>query len=229
MKLAIGERYRNRLEEALCELNVRVLWLPDKPDVEERLAGYADLSIFSGDGVIVACKRIQTLIVNSLTYESVILETSVKQGPIYPMDATLCACSTGKYLIYNPKTADPLIPEQTKLIPIPVNQGYTNCSVCVVSSNAIITADDVIASRAEQVGMDVLKIRPGHIKLDGFDYGFIGGASLLLDTKRIAFTGILSEHPDEARILAFLGKHGLEPVYLTKTPIFDIGGAVALP
>lgn len=229
MRLAIGERYRNQLEEALREQEAQVLWLPDNPDVDERLGGHADLSVFSGDSVIVACKKIYSHIVNSLTCKSVILETSVKQRPIYPMDATLCACSTGKYLIYNPKTADPLIPEQTKLIPIPVNQGYSNCSVCVVSNDAIITADDVIASRAERAGMDVLNIRPGHIKLEGFDYGFIGGASFLLDTGRIAFTGTLSEHPDESRILAFLETHGLEPVFLTKTQIFDIGGAVALP
>lgn len=229
MKLAIGERYRNSLEKELRELNARILWLPDNPDVDKRLAGHADLSVFSESNIIIAENSAYNCIVNSLTCNAVIIESSRKQGPVYPADAALCACSTGKYILYNPKTVDPLIPEHTNLIQIPVNQGYTNCSVCVVSSDAIITADDVIASRADLVGMDVLKIQPGHIKLDGFDYGFIGGASFLLDTNRMAFTGILSDHPDETRILGFLEKHGLEPVYLTKTPIFDIGGAIRLP
>ena len=229
MRLAIGERYRNQLEEALREQEAQVLWLPDNPDVDERLAGHADLSVFSENDIILAANGARAELVNCLTCQTVIIESSRKQGPVYPADAALCACSTGKYILYNPKTVDPLIPEHTNSIPILVNQGYTNCSVCVVSNDAIITADDVIASRARQAGMDVLKIRPGHIKLDGFDYGFIGGAAFLLDPGRMAFTGTLSDHPDEARILAFLGKHGQEPVYLTKTPIFDIGGAVALP
>lgn len=228
MILAIGERYRNRLEKALREQNAQVLWLPDNPDVDERLAGHADLCVFSENNIIIATKEAYSTIVNSLTSEAVKIKSSRNQGPVYPMDAALCACSTGKYILYNPKTVDPLIPKYTNSIPIPVNQGYTNCSVCVISNDAIITADDGIASRAAKEGIDVLKIRYGHIQLEGFDYGFIGGASFLLDTKTIAFTGLLTEHPDEARILAFLEKYGLKPVYLTKTPLFDIGGAVGL-
>lgn len=229
MKLAIGERYRNQLEEALHEQNAQVIWLPDNPDVDERLAGHADLSVFSGDSVVIASNRAYSTIVNFLTCEAVILESARKQGPIYPMDAALCACSTGKYIICNPKTVDPAILEHANATLIPTNQGYTNCVVCVVSNDAIITADNAIASRAEQAGMDVLKIQPGYIKLDGFEYGFIGGASFLLNQNKLAFTGMLSGHPDKDDILAFLKKHNVEPAFLTQTPIFDIGGAVALP
>lgn len=229
MKLAIGGRYRTQLDEALRRHNVEVIWLPDNPNVDERLAGHADLCIFSAGNIVVATKSAYSHIVNQLTSGIQLFESTCTQEPSYPADAALCACCTGKYIICNPKTVDPLILEHANAKLITVNQGYTNCSVCVVSDNAIVTADDVIASRAAQAGMDVLKISPGHINLEGFDYGFIGGASFPLDRNRIAFTGRLSEHPDEARIMAFLEQHDVEPVFLTRTPIFDIGGAVTLP
>lgn len=229
MRLAIGGRYREILEDSLNKCNVSVIWLPDNPDVDKRLAGHADLSVFSGDNIVITSNSARSTIVRGLTNGVITATCSRPQSPIYPADAALCACSTGKYIIYNPKTVDPLIPAHTKLISVPVDQGYTNCSVCVVSNDAIITADEMISFRAEQAGMDVLKLQPGYIKLDGFDYGFIGGASFLLDAKRMAFTGILSGHPDEERILTFLNSHGLEPVYLTKYALFDIGGAIPIP
>ena len=77
--------------------------------------------------------------------------------------------------------------------------------------------------------MDVLQIRPGHIALEGYDYGFIGGASFLLDSNTLAFTGHLDVHPDRDRILDFLRQHGVSAVFLTESPVFDIGGAVRLP
>ena len=77
--------------------------------------------------------------------------------------------------------------------------------------------------------MDVLRIRPGYIELIGYDYGFIGGAAFLINDHTLAFTGALDRHPDKDRILDFLAQHGVQPVFLTEVPIFDIGGAVALP
>ncbi|MCD8117342.1 MAG: hypothetical protein LUE21_09570 [Oscillospiraceae bacterium] len=76
--------------------------------------------------------------------------------------------------------------------------------------------------------MDVLEITPGYIELSGYQYGFIGGASFRLDAHTIAFTGTLDRHPDKMRILSFLAKHSVKPVFLTDRPLFDVGGAVLL-
>lgn len=229
MRLAIGARYRHKLQGALEEHEVQTIWLPDNMDVDDRLAGHADLSIFSAAGTVIAAKGIYPYIANKLTNRVHLLESTLEQHPAYPGDAALCVCHTGKYLIYNPKTADPAIPEHVHSIPIKVNQGYTMCSVCVVADEAIITSDSAISSRALQAGMDVLMISPGSVELDGFDYGFIGGATFLLSKTKLAFTGTLSAHPDQSRILAFLEKHQVKPVFLTNDPIFDIGGAVTIP
>lgn len=230
MTLIIGERYLPKLRESLENQGVSVLWLPDNPDMDSRLAGHADLSVFMPKpGTLVIAKGMRSDIVNILTNRGCRVFFAHEQGKTYPADAGLCLCATGRYTIYNPKTADAVAVSLMTGVPIAVNQGYTKCSVCVVSDDAIITADSAIASRAADAGMDVCQIQPGHILLEGFDYGFIGGASFLLNEKRLAFTGTLEQHPDKERVFAFLAKHGVEPVFLTNEPVFDIGGAVALP
>ena len=89
---------------------------------------------------------------------------------------------------------------------INTTQGYTKCSVCKVSDNAIITADKGIAALAQSNGIDVLRICEGHVKLDGYDYGFIGGASGVFgDT--VYFCGNLDTHPDAKEIVAFEEKN----------------------
>lgn len=230
MTLIIGKRYRPKLEKSLENQGISAVWLPDNPDIDPRLAGHADLSVFMPSaGTLVVAKGIYPHIVNYLTNRGYSVITSHEQGKVYPTDAGLCVCATGRYTIYNPKTVDAAAAPLITGVPIRVSQGYAKCSVCVVADDAIITADSAIASRAADAGMDVCKIQPGHIFLEGFDYGFIGGASFLIDEKHLAFTGTLGQHPDKEHIFAFLAKHGVRPLFLTNEPIFDIGGAVALP
>ena len=109
---------------------------------------------------------------------------------------------------------------------IACKQGYARCSVCVVDENSIITADRGIAAAARKNGIDVLMIRPGFIALDGFPYGFIGGAAFKIAADILSFTGTLDRHPDKAAIEDFLSAKKIKPVYITHYPIFDIGGAL---
>ena len=230
MTLLIGQRYRQKLDAPLADLGADVFWLPDNPDIDPRLSGHADLSVvFPAPKTSVAAQGIYPFIVNYLTYRGYTVTQSGPQGASYPAVAGLCVCVVGRYTIYNSKTVDPLLAPLLTDTRIDVPQGFTKCSVCVVSDEAIITADDVIARRASKAGIDVLHIAPGMIRLEGFDTGFIGGASFLLNEDTLAFTGTLDGHTDKDRITAFLRKHAVRPVYLTKAPVFDIGGAVTLP
>ena len=226
----IGERYRSILEESAARIiRDKILWLPDNPSLDPRLAGHADLSVFTPEGRnVFVGEKIHPLLVNTLTNRgyNIIL---VKQDGSYPDDASLCVCCTGSYTIYSRKTIYPAIRPYLNGVLIDVPQGYTRCSVCIVTHRAIITSDDIIAERAAANDMDVLKIHPGYIVLEGFPYGFIGGASFLIDSSTLALTGTLENHPDRDAIEAFLRKHCVRPVYLTKNQIFDIGGAVTLP
>lgn len=106
-----------------------------------------------------------------------------------------------------------------------VRQGYTRCSVCKLSENAIITADIGVANAVRQDGIDALVISPGHILLKGCDYGFIGGASFTYKNT-VYFFGRAEDHPDFQRMSDFAKKHSVDLVSLSENPLYDIGGAV---
>lgn len=229
MTLLIGERYRPKLAQGLAAQGIDVFWLPDNAALDPRLAGHADLSVFvCKDRAVVAESLTSAFprIVNYLTNRGYKAVRSGRQGQAYPTDAGLCVCRTGRYTIYNPGTADPAVLEMLDGVPVRVSQGYAKCAVMVVDDHSIVTADAGVSRAAKNAGMDVLDIAPGHIVLDGYGYGFIGGASFIINDHAVVFTGRLDDHPDKDRILTFLAEHGKKPVFLTDDPIFDIGGAI---
>ncbi len=108
-----------------------------------------------------------------------------------------------------------------------VNQGYTKCSTLVLSNNAIITADETIYKAALNNSINVLKISPGYIYLQGADYGFIGGCSGVIgDT--VYFFGDINTHPESMKITEFITKQGMSYVSLNKGIMKDIGGFICL-
>ena len=199
----IGEKYREKLETGLLRAGADVIWLPDNPSLDPRLSGHADLSVcFVPPNMIVAAQSEYDYIVNKLTNYNFKTIRSSKQEAFYPKCAGLCVCLSGRYVICNDKTVDPVLMPLLSEPRINVPQGFTNCAICMVRDDALITSDDIIAQKAEQNGLDVLKITPGMIELPGYDYGFIGGASAKLSDHSIAFTGKLDEHIDYGRIMA---------------------------
>jgi hypothetical protein len=227
MRLLIGEKYKKKLWKSLAAQGFEVDFLPDNSQVDTRLSGHADLMVCRIGNELIASKNIVNILTNR-GYSVIPAEREQSAG--YPHDAGLCVCLTGKYVVYNPKTIDPKVAARIgNYIPVRVAQGYSKCAVCVVDENSIISADSGAVAEAAKAGMDVLIIEPGHILLDGFREGFIGGATFQPTPDKLVFTGLLDQHPDKERILRYLRKKLVEPLFLTDAPLFDIGGAVALP
>ena len=109
---------------------------------------------------------------------------------------------------------DELLKRKIKLIN--VNQGYAKCasSVC---DEGIITADESIYSVVKACGINTLKITPGFVELAGYDYGFIGGTSGIVDGV-LNFFGDVSKHPDFSKIKEFC-----KFSYIPDFPLTDIG------
>lgn len=109
----------------------------------------------------------------------------------------------------------------------PVKQGYARCSVMKLGEDAAVTADRALASALSAHGVDVLLIRAGHIRLDGYDYGFIGGASFPLPDGSVGLFGELSAHPDRRAIEAFAERHGVR-LRVLPLELSDFGGGILL-
>jgi len=147
----------------------------------------------------------------------------------YPAEAAFNAACTGRFFIHNLQITNPRLleaahQERVELIHVP--QGYAKCSIVIVDEHSIITYDAGIARACQRVsGLEVLMISPGHIQLDGYPTGFIGGCSgHLID--EIVFNGDLSAHPDFEKIQSFIETRDLKCVWFPQYPLTDIGSIV---
>lgn len=226
----IGRCYEKALREPLEGLGLEVLLCPPNPVVDARLACHADLSLFRMDGnrILVARQAAAEAFLQGLS--DIGLEPIICEGPkgeSYPLDAAMCAALAGGLVFHNPGISCPEIVEWAGDRFVPVRQGYAKCAMCPVGEGSAITADPGVAAAAENAGLDVLKITQGHIELEGFDYGFIGGSAACLNDT-VAFTGRLDGHPDRDRILDFIYKRGKSPLFLTEKNIFDVGSMIII-
>lgn len=149
----------------------------------------------------------------------------------YPYDIEYNCVQVGSNLICNKKYTNGKILEFAKKNGIRIidsKQGYAKCSTCVVSDNAIITEDDSIERCASENGIDVLKISKGFVKLEGYDYGFIGGASGLIEKNLLAFNGDISKHPDFQKIFKFCYKYSVGIISLSADALYDIGSIIRI-
>ncbi|QZY56291.1 DUF6873 family GME fold protein [Crassaminicella profunda] len=154
-------------------------------------------------------------------------ETTLRRN--YPDNIAYNIARVSNFAIHNLKYTDKStlkLLEENQIELIHVKQGYSKCSICIVNERAIITSDRGIAKTVEKYGIDPLVIAPGYIDLPGIEYGFIGGISGLIGKNKIAFSGFLSYHPDYDRILKFLAKYEVEPVFLENKQPIDIGSII---
>lgn len=233
--LIYGKRYAGLVEAPLHALEIESILMPDNPDIDPRLAGHADLSLLHlGRERLAAARCLEgSALVNTLCKAGAsVWFPEIQYRSEYPFDAHLNLCIAGEKAILNPVTAAKEIAEYLTNTGITsticCRQGYTRCAVCLVGREAFITSDKGIARALERAGMEVLLISQGFIRLEGYPYGFIGGASFQISSGQLAFTGRLDRHPDCDRILRFLHKQHVEPVFLTSEPAFDIGSAIPI-
>ena len=76
--------------------------------------------------------------------------------------------------------------------------------------------------------IDCLLIPKGEIVLDGYNYGFIGGASVKLNNKEILFFGDFADNNTKQMIINFLLKYNMNALFIENKKLTDIGSAIIL-
>ncbi len=111
-----------------------------------------------------------------------------------------------------------------------LRQGYAKCSTLVLGERAIISADGGIVGAAKQNGIPALQIEnsPDSIVLNGYNCGFIGGASGVFEDT-VYFTGDISKHPCGEKIADFCKLYNFSVCSLTDEILCDIGGIIFCP
>lgn len=151
-------------------------------------------------------------------------------GYRYPHNVKFNAVCLDRYFIHNLKYTSPTLTEAARrmgLAFINVRQGYTKCNCVVVDGHSLITADEgILRTLQNYPDIDVLPVRQGFVKLSGFAYGFLGGASGRVGNE-IIFNGDLSAHPDFTAICEFIENRGLSIKYFPEYALEDIGSIIA--
>lgn len=151
--------------------------------------------------------------------------------PSYPFDVIFNSFVFKDHFIGNIKAASGKMKDAVQsanMSSINVRQGYSKCAVCLTDS-FIITSDKGIAKAISDIG-DVLTVSEGNIELNGYDRGFIGGASGFDPQARVLyFCGDISLHPCGDTIRAYAKAHGVSVVSLSKRPLYDYGTLIFIP
>ncbi len=154
-------------------------------------------------------------------------DTGEAFGKAYPKDVLFNGFTLGNRLFCNKKSFSKVVQAYALACGmeiVDVRQGYAKCSTLVLGDKQIITADRGIAKAAEPF-CEVLCIREGGITLAPYAYGFIGGASFILENT-VYFFGNIDTHTDAASIRACIEKNGYRAVSLSDEPLCDCGGAI---
>lgn len=223
----IGERYYNEIKE-LTHLGINCITIPENKSLHNEISCHADILAFNcGNSQILAEKTIAGELQGKITGYDVISVDEITSP--YPNDIGLNVFFDGKRLFGNSKFIKREIIDfcnENNIEIIHTNQGYTKCSICAVSDNAVITEDDGLAYLLKNYQYDVLKIEKGFVALSDEHYGFIGGASALISDKEIYVSGDISKHPNYREIKTFTDKYNISLIYNKNRPLTDFGGII---
>ncbi len=222
-KAIVDYRTEKEAVERLKAYGFDVVFTKKAEKLHKAVDGHTDLQIVKVLDSFIVCPEHFDYYKEKLGINLISGKTELSEK--YPYDIPYNMAVFGKFAVHNFQFADFVLRECIKrkfLFEIETKQGYSKCSICVVSDNAIITEDENIFKAVSGYNIDVLKIDKGSVKLNGFNYGFFGGATGLLDNT-LFVNGELKYHTDSERIKQFCKKHNTDIIELKCGEITDIG------
>ncbi|MCR5457519.1 MAG: hypothetical protein K6F14_05545 [Clostridiales bacterium] len=198
--------------------------LPSHPDMPDAISSHPDALMVN------ICDRLFVVGNYDFDIKSVPFATFTNEKPFpkYPHD-TLVNCFIISDILFAGKniSSDILMyAEECGIEYVPLNQGYAKCST-LVYKDSIVTSDKGIFEKANNKGIDSLLITQGHIGIKEYDYGFIGGASCVIEDN-VIFFGDIRKHPDYISIKEFLIGKGAKVICDDTYELFDYGGIVTI-
>lgn len=198
------------------------------PQPEQTHADMQSLTINNNIFVLQECEQLKRL-----PYKGNITICKNRAGKKYPENVLLNFLYFNNKLYGKASAIDPNLYEycvKNNIKIVNINQGYARCSTLVLNNHSAITADVTIKKALEKDGAEVLLISSGDIALEGYDYGFIGGASGKISDNTVVFFGNAELHPCYSSIKEFCSKNNIEIKILCKNmPLTDVGGIVKIP
>ncbi len=227
----LDQRAPTELCEVIFKRGYVPILLPAHPFLPSPIASHPDMLLFFAADVIYTTKLYAQIakeelnLISSITGRPICLcDRELSKG--YENEISFNAVAIGKKLFCNPKHVARQILERSDYELCSTRQGYAKCSVIPISDNALITADPSIAKVAQEFGVDTLWVNKQGCELEGYDTGFIGGAtshSPYHPIRELYFCGCIDLHPQAEQIIKFCKEHDRIPISLTASPLLDTG------
>ena len=224
--IILDSRVCEESSNALKNMGYHIEYMPENQSFDYPVCAHPDIFITLINNKIFADSYIKDLFIFEKEVFFCKREAGDSKSISYPNDCAFNCVSVGNNLICNTKNTQKEILEYAKcncMNILHTNQGYTKCSVCKISENAIITEDTGIYRIAEDNGIDALLIDKGCVQLDGYEYGFFGGCTGLIEDNLLAVNGDINKHQNADKILNFCANHNVEIICLNNNKLYDIG------
>lgn len=229
----LDKRAYDKTVYMLEELKIRIVFCEKSDDVYSAISSHPDIFYFHYENNLIFAApnspKKTTDELCKLGFNIIFGEKNVYRK--YPEDIGYNLARVGNCVFHNFKFTDKIILryiEKDNLKKVHINQGYSKCSILIIHERAIVTSDKKIYKKALENGIDALLIVPGFIKLEGLNYGFIGGCGGLIDKNVLIFNGDISKHPDYRKIKEFLKKYKVECLCAGNYELSDIGSIIPL-
>lgn len=144
----------------------------------------------------------------------------------YPDDVSLNVLVVGKKLFCNKKyVAVEIIEfaEKNNYKIIDVKQGYAACSTLILDKGYAITSDNGMAKALKAEGVSVFPFPNDNIVLQGYNCGFVGGASAVIGDK-VFLSGTQKCYERICGFLDFIESAGYFIEFVPCDKIYDFGG-----
>lgn len=230
-KVLVDYRISPKSENTLIKQGIEVIKTLRHNFLYESVCGHPDMQLHHLGGDVFVCDRFVFDYYKKILPNAFLINGSTKISSEYPFDVAYNGVAFGNIFFHNLKFTERNIYEYYKrhgVKLINVKQGYTKCSVCVLSERAIITSDRIIAKTATENGIDALYFDSSEIILQGMSNGFVGGICGMIDKNLLAVNGNIALLKNGVDFSSFCNKHKIEILSLNDNIPVDIGSIIPL-
>lgn len=219
------------LEKFLSKYDIEVIPTIKNQNLPSPIDDHADLSLhlLSEDKLLVEKSLFDYYSSKLSKYKIDIISSQSSLSNSYPNDCLLNVGRISNYYIHN-DIIDGILKsyfDKRNISHIFVKQGYSKCSILNVNYDTIITQDMGIHKKLLEYGLKTFLLPAGHITLEGYNTGFIGGCGGLISNEIMLLSGNPKTYYYGDKLTSILQEKGLDIIY-PQLPFKDIGSIIPI-
>ncbi|MDF2950041.1 MAG: hypothetical protein K0R07_2088 [Sedimentibacter sp.] len=229
----VDYRVTDEIVDYLKKLNIEPIKTIKCTDIQEPVDGHPDMVIHPIDfETFVVAPNVYDYYRNVLENKSIKV---IKGGKTlcrnYPEDIAYNVARIGRYAVHNLQHTDQVLKyylEEAGIEFIHVNQGYSKCSIAAVNDNKALTSDLTLHEKLKSYNIDCMFINPEVVNLKGYNYGFIGGCTGLINEKIFLSTGKILDKNILNPLKEFIRSAGYIYDEASSGQIIDLGSLIPI-